>query len=99
MLHDRPQSSEYSMKAPKFIFQDTRRTVTDQQMLSVKQKAKDLSGSHLENKSDVTVRKYIKYGYSEFRSLCLSNSHSDSDIEKNTFIGSFEPGTFGLTKF
>ena len=65
-------------------------------MLSVKQKAKNLSGSHLENKLDVTVRK--KYVYTKFRSLCLFNSHSDSDIEKNTFIVSFEPRTFGLKK-
>lgn len=35
--------------------QDTPRIATDQQMLSVKPRAKNPSGSHQENKSDVTV--------------------------------------------
>lgn len=55
-------------------------------MLSVKQRAKNPSGSHPESKSDVTVR-IIKYAH--------TRTFENFEMSKV----SFEPGTFGLIIF
>jgi len=83
--------------------QDTRKTVTDQQMLSVKQKAKNLSGSHLENKLDVTVAshqqdRFFQTAHQKVKSIqsVLPNVQMETKVNGEQDAARKKANTFGI---
>jgi len=83
--------------------QDTQRIVTDQQMLSVKQRAKNPSGSHPENKSDVTVvnhqqDRFFQTAHQKVKSIqsVLPNVQMEMKVNGEQDAARKKANTFGI---
>jgi len=83
--------------------QDTPRIATDLQMLSVKQRAKNPSGSHPENKSDVTVvnhqqDQFFPIAHQKVKSIqsVLPNVQMETKVNGEQDAARKKANTFGI---